>query len=373
MPKYFIGSVLNPSNDQPESHDKTFAFTKEESLNMDLTGKPIRMEHDSKMEVGTIMKDITAEDGSKWVIGKLNDDGLMSKFAKYAIDETPYGGAYYTGLSLQHVHTQFASGKTEKKGVEVSLVVNPRREHCKIAFVDKENMPNQHETKKMMYKMNNNLFKMSDTKTVEKQPEVEKPQEKEPAAFEMSREDMMKVIIQQQKDLEKNTKDAEELKALKEQIEKDKVEELKKDTEKAYALSQALVDQWAESLDASDLTDADKESVMKMAKDYPRESMDLLRIAHCASKKHKTLNEEFMKLQKNTKNSKLQNEFESAIQKKRTVEEPVVEVHAASKKAKTDHVAKFLQAMSQYKTNGSAREQMREISDYNTNSRRPYY
>ena len=45
MVKYFIGNVLSPTDTQPEQHDPTFAFTKKEAFDLDLTGKPIRMEH----------------------------------------------------------------------------------------------------------------------------------------------------------------------------------------------------------------------------------------------------------------------------------------------------------------------------------------
>ena len=108
MVKYFIGNVLSPTNTQPEQHDPTFAFTKKEAFDLDLTGKPIRMEHHPELEVGEIMRNWQAEDGSVWVTGKLNDDSLESKFANYAIDKNPITGeSYYTGLSLQHTHIQY--------------------------------------------------------------------------------------------------------------------------------------------------------------------------------------------------------------------------------------------------------------------------
>ena len=54
MPTYFIGNVLSPTNTQPEQDDPTFAFTREEAANLDLTDKPIRMEHhSSKFSVGS--------------------------------------------------------------------------------------------------------------------------------------------------------------------------------------------------------------------------------------------------------------------------------------------------------------------------------
>ena len=112
---------------------------------------PIRMEHHPDMVVGNIIRDWDDKDGRKWVVGKVNDDTFQSKFAKYAIDKGPTGTAYYTGLSLQHTHTQFASGKSIKTPIEVSLCVNPRRDDCRIAFVDSE--PNHDESKKVTYKI----------------------------------------------------------------------------------------------------------------------------------------------------------------------------------------------------------------------------
>lgn len=390
MPKYFIGNVLSPTDEnQPEAYDKTFAFTKEESRKMNLVGKPVLCEHDKHMNVGTILRDWTQEDGSKWVLGQIKDEGLYAKFAKYSIERSEYGKGYYTGLSLQHEHIRHnASGKATKEGIEVSLVVDPRRNDCRIAFVEADEEPSQDKTKKILYKMNNKCIQstMSEAQakpveTVEKQQEAKEEaasSETQDSGFSMSREDMMKVIIQQQKDLEKQEGNTVELKKLKEEMEKQKAEELEKDTEKAYNLSRALVDQWAESLDASVMSEADKESVLKMAKSFPRESMELLRIAHCASKKHKELNDDFLKLQNNSAKSKLQSDFQMAIQKKRPVEEsqeaPVV--HAASKKAKTNHVVAFLDAMSKYNVSGSATENMRQLSEYSNQQgsrRKPYF
>ena len=84
MVKYFIGNVTSPTDTQPEQHDPTFAFTKKEAFDLDLTGKPIRMEHHPELEVGEIMRNWQAEDGSVWITGKLKDDTLESKFSQYA-------------------------------------------------------------------------------------------------------------------------------------------------------------------------------------------------------------------------------------------------------------------------------------------------
>lgn len=408
MPRYFIGNVLSPTETQPEQHDPTFAFTRKEAFDLDLKGKPIRMEHHPDLEVGTIMSNWQAEDGSVWITGKLNDDTLESKFSQYAIEKNPETGAsYYTGLSLQHTHTQFANTSNSKKeGVEVSLCVEPRRQDCRIAFVDSE--PNQDKTKKIVYKIHHASFKtnMSEVqnnqsantttetvpeKSVESTSVVDAPVPTQEApsdsnSTEMSREDMMRVIIDQQKQLEEQTNaksaEAEELAQLKKMLEDQKANELKKDQEKAYALSKALVDQWAETLSETEFDPQSKEAVMKMAKDYPRESMALMRVAHCASGKYKSLNTQFSEYKEVMKRSQLQEKFESVMSRKRKevpAEAPVV--HAASTKRvktapKTNNVQAFLKAMSQYNSSGSARDHMDAVSQIGTRRsapRAPYY
>ena len=395
MPRYFCGNVLSPTDTQPEADDHTFAFTREEAAKLNLTDTPIRMEHEEELEVGRITRHWQAADGSVWVVGRLNDDKLESKFAKYAIEKNPETGtSYYTGLSLQHTHTEFASKKNSKKeAVEVSLCVNPRRSDCRIAFVDSD--PNQDETKKVVYKIQKASLKRhmasevsaSTTPPVEQAPApVETPTEPDTnenstpsETTDMSKEDMMRVIIQQQKDLEESqsnkSKEFEELKALKEMLETQKAEEKRKEQEKTIALSKALVDHWAGTLDKTEMDEQSKESVLKMARDFPKESQAMLRIAHMASKKHKSVLEQFEEYKGVMKRSQLQEKFEAVMSKKRpapatvTAAAPVVQssvVHAASnKKPRTmpkNDVSKFLSAMAAYGTSGSARDHMDAVA-----------
>ena len=109
---YFVGNVLSPTETQPEQHDPTFSFTKEEAQ-FDLDGVPIHMEHDDSMKVGSVMTSWNNKDGSKWIVGKLDDPGMMGSFARHAVRESSTGTRYYTGLSLTHTHTQYANGTTE--------------------------------------------------------------------------------------------------------------------------------------------------------------------------------------------------------------------------------------------------------------------
>ncbi len=389
MSKYFIGNILSPTDTQSEANDPTFAFTKEEADSLQMEGVPIRMEHHPDMEVGRIKRSWGDSEGRMWVLGKLNDDNIQSKFAKYAIDKSS-GTAYYTGLSLQHTHTQYASGKSKKTPVEVSLCVNPRRDDCRIAFVD--SMLNHDESEKVTYKIlqhaSNKMATETPVEQTQEAPPTETPVpvetavENKPESNEMSREEMMKVIIQQQKELEETqgqkTTEQKELEELKTMLKKQKDEEASKTLAAAKATAEDLVNQWAQNLDKTDMTDANKQSIMKMARDFPQQSMQLLRVAHCASKAHAAQIKKFNEFKEMSEKIQLQEKFEAVMHKKRPHVEPVQKVHAASKKPKknTDTLT-ALSIIQQYRASGSARDHMAALSEYQTpkrrNTRAPYY
>jgi len=392
MSKYFIGNILSPTETQPEADDPTFAFTREEAASLEMKGVPIRMEHHPDMEVGTIERSWGDSEGRMWVLGKLHNDGVQSKFAKYAIDKGASGTAYYTGLSLQHTHTQYASGKSIKTPVEVSLCVNPRRDDCRIAFVD--SMLNHDESEKVTYKIlqhaSNKMAsetlvdQTQETTVVETPTPVETPAETKQESNEMSREEMMKVIIQQQKELEESqsnkSTEQQELEELKTMLKKQKDEEASKTLAAAKATAEDLVNQWAKNLDKTEMTDENKQSIMQMARDFPQQSMQLLRVAHCASKAHAAQIKKFNEFKDMSEKMQLQEKFEAVMQKKRPRTEPVVQqrVHAAStKKQKKNTENMALSIIQQYRASGSARDHMTAMSEYQTpkrrNTRAPYY
>jgi len=392
MSKYFIGNILSPTETQPEADDPTFAFTREEAASLEMKGVPIRMEHHPDMEVGTIERSWGDSEGRMWVLGKLHNDGVQSKFAKYAIDKGASGTAYYTGLSLQHTHTQYASGKSIKTPVEVSLCVNPRRDDCRIAFVD--SMLNHDESEKVTYKIlqhaSNKMAsetlvdQTQETTVVETPTPVETPAETKQESNEMSREEMMKVIIQQQKELEESqsnkSTEQKELEELKTMLKKQKDEEASKTLAAAKATAEDLVNQWAKNLDKTEMTDENKQSIMQMARDFPQQSMQLLRVAHCASKAHAAQIKKFNEFKDMSEKMQLQEKFEAVMQKKRPRTEPVVQqrVHAAStKKQKKNTENTALNIIQQYRASGSARDHMTAMSEYQTpkrrNTRAPYY
>ena len=129
------------------------------------------------------------------------------------------------------------------------------------------------------------------------------------------------------------------------------------------------------------MTDANKQSILKMAQEYPQQSMELLRVAHCASKAHQAQVQKFDEFKKMSESMQLKERFESVMQKKR--ERPVeVQTHAASTKKQkvvpqhsTENYA--LSIIKKYRASGSARDHMSAINDYQTPKRRgaraPYY
>lgn len=336
------------------------------------------MEHDEDMQVGKVIKSWDQDDGSKWVLGKLDNNSYLSRFANYAVNKDPLTKvSYYTGLSLQHTHTQYASGKTEKKAIEISLCVDPRRDDCRIAMVQSNTPINLDQTEKITYKMKKNNIKMSEAQvptveTTEQQPQETPTEEKK---VEMSPEKMMQVIIEQQKRIEEQEKAGEaeknELAELKAMLAKQEEDALKKDRAKSMAMVRALTDQWAEDLDKEAMTDAQKESMIELAKNYPRESMELLRVAHCASKKAKARQEQLAAMHKQAQSKQLTEKFESVMHKRK----PETVVHAASvKKQKKNDVQTFLSAMKQYSVSGSARDHMEKVSQIGKRRKRnPYF
>lgn len=384
MVRYFIGSILSPTEKESVAeNDPTFGFSDEEASNLQVVGKPIRMEHNKDMVVGKIVKQYRSNDGSLWVMGKLDGSGYQERFAQYAVDKNPNtGGAYYEGLSLQHVHRQLASGKSEKTAVEVSLVCEPRRSDCRIAYVDSDNIPDSKQIKNMEYILKDGINKMESassnqpTEVNEAAPapeNVDGGEQKTDMAGNMSKEQMMKIIIEQQKSLEasKTTQNTEldELRKLKEEIERQKQEDLKKEQEKSHAMAQTLVNDWSEQLDKDSMSDSQKNQILDVAKKHPHEMIELLRVAHCASKKAKEAEQRFNEYKSLVEKTQLSQQFDQVMSKKRTIPQAVPQqqapvVHAASNKKRKNmsNPELFLRAMSSFAPSGSARDHMQKVS-----------
>lgn len=351
---YFVGTVLSPTETQPEQDDPTFAFTREEA-SIDFSGIPIYMEHDEKMKVGCVRSCWNNPDGSKWIVGKIDDPSIYGSFARNAVRESSSGTRYYTGLSLTHTHTQYANGKTEKQPVEVSLCVDPRRGDCRIIFVD--------ETRIDMYKASNKTLQMSepvDTQMPAPTPAAPEAPKEETAP---DQEKLMRVIVDQQKDLEALEAKAKELDSLKSELAEQKKKEFEVASAKNEAMAKALVESWSSNLDQADLTDSSRNQIIDLAKKFPHESQEFFRIAHHASKKSMEREKALKEAVDASKNADLKKDFNAVMNKT---------VHVASKKKKEEKTDKvhFMDALNKYRVTGSGRTLMEEVAEIGNKKRR---
>jgi len=364
---YFVGNVLSPTLTQPEQEDPTFAFTYGEGQ-MDMNGIPICMEHDEKMQVGTIKQSWNQLDGSKWIVGKIDDMSMFGHFARNAVQKSSNGTRYYTGLSLTHTHTQYANGKTEKAPVEVSLCVDPRRSDCRIMFVDESELNALDQRKISTYKASVKTKKMSapvvDTPMTDATPAPAAPVA--PAPVEQAKdevvpnqESLMKMIVDQQKDMERLETQAKELEALKAQIADQKKKEFEVAAAKNEAMAKALVESWSQTLDQEDMNDASRHSIIALAKKFPHESQEFFRVAHNASKKSLAREKELKEAAESLKNADLKKDFSKVMNKT---------THVASKKkapkveAKSDETH-FMDAVRKYRVSGSGRALMEQVAE----------
>lgn len=356
---YFVGNVLSPIETQPEQDDPTFAFTREEA-SIDFSGIPIYMEHDEKMKVGKVRSCWNNPDGSKWIVGKIDDPSIYGSFARNAVKASSNGKRYYTGLSLTHTHTQYANGKTEKQPVEVSLCVDPRRDDCRIIFVD--------ETRIDTYKASNKTLQMSEPvdtpmpDTPAPAPAAPAPAAPAPEETAPDQEKLMRVIVDQQKDLEALEAKAKELETLKSELAEQKKKEFEVASAKNEAMAKALVESWSTTLDQADLNDASRTQIIDLAKKFPHESKEFFRIAHHASKKSMEREQALKEAVDASKNADLKKDFKAVMNK-------TVHVASKKKKEKTDKTH-FMDALNKYRVTGSGRALMEEVVQIGNKKRR---
>jgi hypothetical protein len=338
---YFVGNVLPPTDD-PGEDDATFDFTSDESKNMSLKNVPIRIEHEEGLAVGSVQRDWTDTNGKKWILGKVNDDTLESRYASHAIQPSSAGHTLYKGLSLQHVHTSFRDGSTSKRAIEVSLCVEPRRPGCEVTCVDatkkKEYITHLASQQNMSAEapVQENVQTPIETTNVESTPEVENS-EVAPTEAVANSEELMKLVIDQESELG-NTKSAlekaqSELMKLQNQWKEREDNERLHTKSKAEALSKALVDSWSASLPADMMTDENKQAIFAMAQKFPEQSVKMMEIAHKASKKYKQDLDSLRSQQQIKQKRALESRVTDIITKKRRIQPDTTSVvHAASVK-----------------------------------------
>lgn len=343
---YFVGNVL-PSSDAPGENDHTFDFTKEESVGMDLSDVPIRLEHEEGLAVGHVKRDWTDADGKKWILGEVKEDTLEGRFASNAIQPSSSGHTLYKGLSLQHVHTSFRDGSTSKRAIEVSLCAEPRRPGCSVTSVQatkkKDYITHLASRQNMSAEQINTAPQESspevtETPVVESTPEVAPSGVPSEQAAPTNQEELMKLVIDQESELG-STKSAlekaqAELQKLQAQWKEREDNERLHTKSKAEALSKALVDSWSASLPADMMTDENKKAIYALAQNFPEQSVKMMEIAHKASKKYKSDLQSLESAAAAKQKRQLESQVMNIVTKKRRVApaEPDTRsvVHAAS-------------------------------------------
>lgn len=338
---YFVGNVLPSSDHADKEGDDTFDFNLNESKNISLKDIPIRIEHEEGLAVGQVERDWTDSDGKKWILGKVHDNTLESRYAGHAIQPSSSGHTLYKGLSLQHVHTSFRDGSTAKRAIEVSLCTEPRRPGCEVTCVD--------QSKKMEYithlasRQNMSAEPVTNapeaTETPAAEPVAEAPvvQESTPAVSGENSEELMKLVIDQENELGSAKSALEkaeaELRSLQQKWKAREDNEKLQTKSKAEALSKALVDSWSASLPADMMTDENKKAIYAMAQNFPEQSVKMMEIAHKASKKYKQDVADLKSVQQAAQKRELESRVTDIITKKRRLQPDTRSVvHAASAK-----------------------------------------
>lgn len=344
MPEtYFVGNVLPASDHADKEGDDTFDFNLNESKNISLKDIPIRIEHEEGLAVGQVERDWTDSDGKKWILGKVHDNTLESRYAAHAIQPSSSGHTLYKGLSLQHVHTSFRDGSTAKRAIEVSLCTEPRRPGCEVTCVDQskkmEYITHLASRQNMSAEPVTNAPEADPTETLAAEPVAETPvvQESTPAVSAENSEELMKLVIDQENELGSAKSALEkaesELRSLQQQWKAREDNEKLQTKSKAEALSKALVDSWSASLPADMMTDENKKAIYAMAQNFPEQSVKMMEIAHKASKKYKQDVAELKSNQQAVHKRQLESRVTDIITKKRRLQPDTRSVvHAASVK-----------------------------------------
>ena len=328
---YFTGKVLNVK-ELASDNAKSFRFSKEERKQLNLKGLPIRLEHEDNLEVGTITNSWNGNDNQHWVFGRIDKNTIPATFAKHPLMKSgpnKQNKPYYTGLSLQHVHREYPDGRTEKKGIEVSLCTDPRRPNCNIIWTSNNNnkMVPKLETRNMPYKLvkqlasKNNIMSQvvptentQETEKMETETEVPQTQEVAPTGAELSEQ----VYAQFSELMEKEKAQQDKIKQLEAQLaqhnetlEKEKKKKQEEDAAKGRALMSTFLEHVKELVgDQQDL----QATVEPLIAQNPEGMGRVMEIVSKASKKFAENSLALKQAQTSLKDKELELKFQKLIQ-----------------------------------------------------------
>ena len=362
---YFVGKVLNNKED-PDDNAKTFAFSKLEraSLAKQLRGIPVQMEHEDSLKVGEITNAWRDAKDQFWVYGRLKGDDLKSTFAKHAVQPKGSNQPYYGGLSLQHVHREYANGSSEKSPIEVSLVVEPRRRNCDIVWVSSAKPTKEKNyigtrqaasSKQVITEEHTNAQNMSAIVAPTPTPTQPVAPAAEPAATAPATEQAAETaapteptglqlneqVYSQMAELyEKDKKQQEELAKLREQLkdhqsqqEAAKAAKLKEDAAKGRALMSTMLEHMRDLLGANEEVQQLEPQLMPLMQSNPNEMNQLLEVVAKASKKYKNQSMQLKSAQNDLQEKELELKFQKLIKEHGMPSTATTEVASSRKRA----------------------------------------
>lgn len=331
---YFTGKVLNIKEDANDNA-KSFRFSAEERDKLDLKGVPIQLEHNDRLKVGEIKRSWRDDQGQFWVFGSVDSSDIEGTFAKHAI-QRKNGQAYYTGLSLSHLHREYPDGRCEKVPIEVSLCCEPRRANCNIIWTS-NNEP-QNKTNKTPYKLTMEHATRKMSAPAEKQQEttpapvpaepVEAAQPAEPTGRELSEQVYQQFAELMEKEKGQQAKIAELEAQLKEhnaKLDAEKKKKAEEDAAKGKALMQTFIEHINELTGNSDNLQNDIEPLIQQ---NPHGMNRVMEIVARASKKYKEQAIALKETQNNLRDKELELKFQTLIKQN----SPMQVTEQASKK-----------------------------------------
>ena len=304
---HFIGNILTSHTDaaaHPERGVKAFHITPGEAKDIDATGLPVHLEHAGNVKVGEVTRSWNDSDGKKWVLANVDTSTLAGKYVRNDLGSSK---PVYSGLSLQHVHREYADGSSTKHGLEVSICKEPRRPGCRIVHTTTElgrYKVQHHRQRTMSAAADTTENAVAVAKTPEPTQTVVAASEAPPTP---SATQLMAEVVEasrQNEELQKQLADkTEALQKLGEREEAARAQALAQQTQIAQELGDAVLEHVAK-LDPSLANEDTTTAINTLRSKYPKEIARVMEVACCASKHAKKLEEE-LALSKETNDRKL--------------------------------------------------------------------
>lgn len=344
---YFTGKVLNVK-ELASDNAKSFRFSNKERQQLNLKGLPIRLEHEDNLEVGTI-KTSWNKNGEHWVFGSINKQSIPATFAKHALmkgtngDEKPY----YTGLSLQHVHREFPDGRTEKKGIEVSLCTDPRRPNCNITWTSTPQTQTNNNTYKLVQQLASKKQIMTNSETTpnttQETTQLQQPSEtsgdtamqvEAPTGKELSDkvyDELAKLMENEQKQQEKIIELEKQLEEHNKTLAAEKDKKQKEDAAKGRALMNTFLEHVKELVGDQDGL---QQQVEPMIQSNPEGMGRIMEVVSKASKKYAENSLALQQAKASLKDKELELKFQQLIQGKTIGNPAATEIKQAASSKK---------------------------------------